>query len=118
MGVDTILVGFVVVVRMGGQVDDHGGLGADALHAVQDAGRNHQQDVVALTHEEFVHLALGGRIVASVVENHLSHALDADEVVGLQVMVVPAFNHARIDSRQVDLAELLEERVVGPHHFH
>jgi hypothetical protein len=56
--VDAVFVGLVVIVRLGGDVDQVPRLGADPLHAVEYAVGNDQQHRVVLSHEDLVHLAL------------------------------------------------------------
>ena len=61
-------------------------------------------------------MAGGGRVAcgpAAVEQDELDHPLDADDVVVLRVMQVPAFDHARKSSGHVELAELDEELIVA-----
>src|SRR3989304_7663638 len=42
------------------------------------------------------------------------HPLDADKMVGLDLMVMPGLDDARINGRQIGLAEFCKHPVVGP----
>ncbi len=113
-----VLVRVVVVVELGGDVDDERRLGAHRREAVVDARRDDDHALALPADDELVGLAVGGRALARVVQHDLGHAADAHEVVGLQLVVVPRLDHARVDHGHVDLPELLEVRVVAAKHLH
>ena len=56
------------------------------------------------------------RAVAVVVEHELDAAVDAGVVERHLAVLVPALDDARVDAREVDLAELDEVRIVGAQH--
>jgi len=82
-----------------------------------------------LAEEELVELTDGrgglvprrgrGAVGAAAVEQHeLDHAFDADDVVPLFVVQVPALDDARERGRHVELAELDEQVVVAAQALH
>jgi hypothetical protein len=91
---------------------------ADVLEAMPDVGRDLDELLVVLAEEELVHDALRGRALALVVEGELDHAPHADEVVGLELVIVPGLRHAGIHRRHVRLAEVDEEFVIPAEHLH
>src|SRR5688572_14151486 len=118
MRVHTELVGFLVIVELGRDVDHQARRGADALHAVQHQRRDHEQHGILLTQEELVHEPVRGRLLAPVVEDDLHHAADADEMVGLLLVIVPTLHDTGIRARHIRLPELLVELVVRAQHLH
>ena len=85
---------------------------------MDDARRDGHEDRVLLAHEEFVDDALRGRPFALVVEHDLHHPLHDHEVVGLDLVEVPPLDDPGVGDRNVGLAEVLEEGIVGAHHLH
>ena len=112
------LVGLVVVVGQGRDAHEERRLGADPLEPVVDAGRDADEDRVLLTDEELHETLVGRGVLAGVVERDLHHPVDAGEVVGLLLVVVPRLDDARVGRRAVDLAELLEDLVVAAEDLH
>src|SRR5439155_8770521 len=91
---------------------------ADALEAVPDVRRDGHERVVALPDEELLQLAFRRRAVAVVEEDELDRA-ERDRVVdGHALVKMPALDDARVDGREVDLAEPFEMRVVRAKHVH
>src|ERR1041385_5251068 len=113
-----VLVRIPVVVVVRRHVHEVRGLDADPLHAVEDERWDHEQHGIPLAEEELVDLALRGAVLARVVEHDLRHPLHDHEVIRLLLVVVPALHHLGIDDGEVDLPELLEERVVVAQHLH
>jgi len=118
VGGEAVFVGLLVIVELGGHVDDESHLLTDTLEAVHHTGRDLEQHRVLIAHEELVHLAVGGRAFASVVQHYLGHAVDANEVVGLDLVVMPALDRAGVNGSDVDLAELIVLLPIGAQHLH
>ena len=85
---------------------------------VDDEGRDLDQHRVPLAREEFIHLAAGLRALTVVVAHDLRGPLHDDEVVRLDLVVVPPLHDVRIRDRDVHLPELRELRPVGADHLH
>src|SRR5438552_7741110 len=85
---------------------------ADALEAIPDVGRDRHQRVVALADEHLLQLALGRGAVAVVEEDKLDRAVRDGVVDGHPLVEMPTLDDARVDGREVDLAESLEVRIV------
>lgn len=112
------LVGLLVVVGEGRDAHEERRLGADCLEPMVDAWRDAEEDRVLVTDEELHETLVGGGVLAGVVERDLHHPVDAGEVVGLLLVVVPRLDDARVGRRAVDLAELLEDCVVAAEDLH
>src|SRR5207247_437698 len=106
------------VVRDGRAVRDDRIRMADALEAVPNVWRNCHERVIALPDEELLQLAFRRRAVAVVEEDELDGAERHRVVDGHALVEMPALDDARVDGREVDLAEPLEMRVVRAKHVH
>ena len=62
--------------------------------------------------EEFVDLALGGRVFAGVVQHDLDHALDAGHLVVLVFVEVPGLDHAGVVGGHIHLRDRQVVRII------
>jgi len=118
VGGNAVFVRTLVVVRMSWRVDDDRVMFGNTLEAVHHPGRNRNQNRVISSHAEFVDVAEGGGVFALIVQYGEGHSLDHRPVVGLQLVVVPAFDNAGICCGHIDLAELLEDLVIATQDLH
>src|SRR5207253_5229635 len=106
------------VVRDGRAVRDDRIRMADALEAVPNVWRNCHERVIALPDEELLQLAFSRRAVAVVEEDELDGAERHRVIDGHALVEMPALDDARVDGREVDLAEPFELRVVRAKQLH
>src|SRR5438445_744585 len=110
---DPLLVRLLVLVQLRRRIGGIHGLAADRREAVDYVRWDLYEGRVLLAGEELVHFALRLRPLSVVVADDLCAALHDDEIVRLDLVVVPAFHDAGISDRNVDLREPLEFGPIG-----
>ena len=71
-----------------------------------------------VTDKKLVDFTVGGRVLASVVQDDLHHAAYYDKMVDLLLMIMPSFYHSRIGCGQINLSKLNKHRIIGSQHLH
>ncbi len=119
MGLEAVLIWFVVAIQLGRYVHDGRHGGANALPPVIYEVRNLHEGWVLRAEKELVHCTFGLGIITRVNQDELHHAADAGEVIDLMLVVVPRLNDSRVGGRDVHLTELRKElRVIGAEDVH
>ena len=59
-----------------------------------------------------------GESVPWIVKDQFDHPLHGNDVIGLDLMIVPGLHHLGIGRRDVHLAELQEEVIIRPEDLH
>ncbi len=99
-------------------VAGQGGFGAVGLVTVGHPDRDADQVVVILAEEVLLDHALGRGAFTQVAKDQLDHALYHAVMLGLFAVDMPTLDRARHRLREVDLAELGEDRAVTTEHVH
>src|SRR5262249_17676955 len=103
------------IVRVRAAVGHQGKRLAQPLEAIPHLRRDDRQIVTILPQIDLHQAAPRRRPLAVIVDHQLDPADRAGVVQGHLPVVVPALDHAGVDGREVNLAELLEVRVGAPH---
>ena len=91
---------------------------ADALESVINIIWNLKEHLIMVTDKKLVDFTVGGRVLASVVQDDLHHAAYYDKMVDLLLMIMPSFYYPRIGRGQINLPKFDKHRLIGSQHFH
>ena len=106
MGRKAILIRCVTGIDFRWDVDDDGFLFANAFPSMVDSMGHLNQQRVMDSDEELINLSFGWRVLPRIVKHELDHPLDGDDVIRLDLVIMPGLHNLRIGGGNIDLSKL------------